>query len=54
MLALLQKVILELEYDTKVAGYIGINKILKFITRNFWWSGIARLVRNYIRNYYEY
>ena len=31
----LQKAILESEYNTKIAGHIGINKILKFITRNF-------------------
>ena len=50
----LQKAILESEYNTKIAGHIGINKILKLITRNFWWPGIARSVRNYIRSYYEY
>ena len=33
---------------------MGINKILKFITRNFWWPGIVGLVYNYIRSYYKY
>ena len=27
-----QKTILKSEYNTKIAGYIGINKILEFIT----------------------
>ena len=52
--ALLQKAILKSEYNTKIADYIGINKILKFITRNFWWPGIVYLVRDYVRSYYEY
>ena len=50
----LQKVILKSEHDTKVAGHIRINKTLEFITRNFWWPSIARSVRDYVRNYYEY
>ena len=54
MPALFQKVILESEYNIKVAGHIGIDKILEFITRNFWWPGIARSVCNYVRSYYEY
>ena len=33
---------------------MGINKTLEFITRNFWWPGITRSVRNYVRNYYKY
>ena len=33
--ALLQKAILELKYNTKITGHIGINKILELITRNF-------------------
>ena len=35
MLTLLQKAIFESEYNIKIAGHIEINKILKFITRNF-------------------
>ena len=53
MPAPLQKAILESEYDTKVAGHMGIDKTLEFITRNFWWPGIARSVRDYVRSYYE-
>ena len=33
---------------------MGINKILEFITRNFWWPGIDCLVCDYIWSYYEY
>ena len=54
MPAPLQKAILESEYNTKITGHIGINKTLEFITRNFWWPGITRLIRDYIRSYYEY
>ena len=49
-----QKAILKSEYDIKIAGHMGINKILKFITWNFWWPGITRSVCDYIRSYYEY
>ena len=41
------------KYNTKITGHIRINKILKFITWNFWWPGIAHLICNYIRNYYK-
>ena len=51
VIILLQKAVFQLEYDTKVAGHIRINKILEFITRNFWWPGIAGLVCDYVRNY---
>ena len=54
VLTLLQKAIFKLEHDTKIAGHIGINKILEFIIRNFWWPGIVGSVRDYVRNYYEY
>ena len=53
MPAPLQKAILELKYNTKIAGHMGINKTLKLITRNFWWPGIARAVLNYVRSYYK-
>ena len=33
---------------------MGINKTLEFITRNFWWPDITRLVYNYVQSYYEY
>ena len=33
---------------------MGINKILEFITWNFWWPGIVYLVYNYVRSYYKY
>ena len=49
----LQKAILESEHDTKVAGHMGIDKTLELITRNFWWPGIARSVRDYVRSCYE-
>ena len=51
--AALQKAILESEHNTKIAGHMGMDKILELITRNFWWPGIADLVCNYIRSYHK-
>jgi hypothetical protein len=36
------------EYNSKVAGYIGQNKTFKVINRNFYWAGIDKFIRDYV------
>jgi len=37
-----------LHYDMLVAGYRGRWKIVKLVTRNYWWPGVTRDVRRYM------
>ena len=41
--------IIQLHYDTPVAGHRGKWKITELVTRNYWWLGVTRDVRKYIK-----
>lgn len=49
----LQKAVMESEHDTKVAGHMGTDKTLELISRNFWWPGMEKIVRSYVRSCLE-
>jgi len=33
---------IESEYNTKIAGYMGQDKTIELIQRNFWWPGMNK------------
>jgi len=41
--------IIRLHYDTLVEGHGGQWKIVELVTRNFWWPGITKEVKRYIK-----
>lgn len=45
----LKRSILESEHDSKVAGHWGMDRTADLIRRNFWWPGMERMVRQYVR-----
>ena len=46
----LKKRILESEYDTKIAGYMGQDKTIKLIQQNFWWPKMIEKIINFVRS----
>jgi len=44
----LRQGILELEHDTKVAGYMGQDKTIELIRRNFWWPKMDKDIIDFI------
>jgi len=43
--------IIRLHHDALVAGYEGKWKMMKLVTRNYWWSEVMRDVRRYVKSY---
>ena len=43
--------IIQLHYDTLVAGHEGRWKMTKLVTRNYWWPGVTRDIRRYVERY---
>jgi len=46
----LKKRILESEYDTKIAGYMGQDKTIKHIQQNFWWPKMIEKIIDFVRS----
>ena len=46
---ILRAEIIRLHYDTPVEGHGGQQKTVKRVTRNFWWPGITKEVKRYIK-----
>jgi len=44
----LQRWIVSLCHDTKIAGHPGHWKTLELVSRNYWWSQMSRYIRQYI------
>ena len=40
--------IIRLHYDILMAGYGGKCKMVELVTRNYWWLGVTREVRQYV------
>ena len=43
--------IIRLHYDMPIGGYKGQWKTVELVTRNFWWPGIMKEVKQYIEGY---
>ena len=40
--------IMEAEHDSQVAGYIGMDKIMEMVDRNFYWPEIGKDIEDYV------
>jgi len=47
----LQRWIVSLRHDTKVAGHPGCWKTLELVSRNYWWPQMSRYIKQYISTY---
>jgi len=43
--------IIRLHYDTPVGGHGGQWKMTELVMRNFWWPGVSREVKRYVKGY---
>jgi len=43
--------IIRLHHDILIGGHRGQWKMVKLITRNFWWLGVMKEVKQYIEEY---
>ena len=43
--------IIRLHYDMPIGGYKGQWKTVELVTRNFWWPGVMKEVKQYIEGY---
>jgi len=48
---MLRTEIIQLHYDTPVAGYGGKWKMTKLVMRNYWWPGVTRDIGRYMEGY---
>jgi hypothetical protein len=46
----LRKMVLENDHDSKIAGHFGRDKTLELLSRNFFWPGIDKEVRDYVKS----
>ena len=46
--------IIRLHYDTLVGGHRGQQKTVELVTRNFWWPGVTKEVKQYVEGYDTY
>ena len=46
----LKKLILESEYDTKIAGHMGQDKTIELIRRNFWWPRMNERIIDFVQS----
>jgi len=47
----LQRRVVSLCHDTKVAGHPGRWKTLELVSRNYWWPQMSRYIRQYVSTY---
>ena len=45
----LRELIMESEHDSRVAGYIGMDKTMELVDRNFYWPEMAKDIEDYVR-----
>ena len=43
--------IIRLHYDMPIGGYKGQWKTVELVTKNFWWPGVMKEVKQYIEGY---
>jgi len=43
--------VIRLHHDTPVGGHEGQWKTVELVTRNFWWPGVTREVKQYVEGY---
>ena len=43
--------IIQLHHDTPIAGHRGQWKIVELVTRNYWWPGVTKEVKQYVEEY---
>ena len=43
--------IIRLHHDTPVGGHRGQQKTVELVTRNFWWPGVTKKVKQYVEGY---
>jgi len=43
--------IIQLHHDTLIAGYGGQWKMIELVTRNYWWPGVTKEVKQYVKGY---
>jgi len=48
---ILRAEIIRLHHDTPVGGHGGQWKIVELVTRNFWWPGVTKEVKQYVEGY---
>ena len=46
---ILRAEIIRLHYDTLVGGHRGQWKTVELVTQNFWWPGVTKEVKQYIK-----
>ena len=46
----LRKLIMESEYDSHVAGHMGMDKTMELVDRNFYWPEMAKDIEDYVRS----
>jgi len=46
--------IIRLHHDTPVGGHGGQWKIVELVTRNFWWPGVTKKMKQYVKGYDSY
>jgi len=51
---ILRAEIIRLHHDTPVGGHGGQWKIVELVTRNFWWPGVTKKMKQYIKGYDSY
>ena len=48
---ILRAEIIRLHYDTLVKGHRGQWKTVELVTQNFWWPGVTKKVKQYIKGW---
>ena len=51
---ILRAEIIRLHHNTLVGEHGGQQKIVKLVTRNFWWPGVTKEVKRYVKGYDSY
>jgi len=51
---ILRAEIIRLHHDTPVGGHGGQWKIVELVTRNFWWPGVTKKMKQYVKGYDSY
>ena len=46
----LRKLIMESEYDSRVAGHMGMDNTMELVDRNFYWPEMAKDIEDYVRS----
>ena len=46
----LRKLIMESEYDSRMAGHMGMDKTMELVDRNFYWPEMAKDIEDYVRS----